>query len=105
MSIFAVFGILLSVPIGRAVARRGFLALVMVALPVMGLGTTLCLLAPQSGALMLAGRGLEGAAFAILAVAGTALATANAADRKSVVSGTGVSVRVDLGGRRLIKKK
>src|SRR3546814_14744661 len=39
MSIFAVFGILLSVPIGRAVARRGFLALVMVALPVMGLGT------------------------------------------------------------------
>src|SRR3546814_18306182 len=48
MSIFAVFGILLSVPIGRAVARRGFLALVMVALPVMGLGPTLCLLAPQS---------------------------------------------------------
>src|SRR3546814_18344352 len=27
------------------------------------------------------------------------------ADRKSVVSGTSVSVRVDLGGRRLIKKK
>src|SRR3546814_15208354 len=27
------------------------------------------------------------------------------ADRKSVVSGTRVSVRVDLGGRRIIKKK
>src|SRR3546814_13627826 len=27
------------------------------------------------------------------------------ADRKSVVSGKGVSVRVDLGGRRIIKKK
>src|SRR3546814_13376084 len=27
------------------------------------------------------------------------------ADRKSVVSGTSVSVRVDLGGRRIIKKK
>src|SRR3546814_16967102 len=26
-------------------------------------------------------------------------------DRKSVVSGTGVSVRVDLGGRRIISKK
>src|SRR3546814_18555873 len=26
-------------------------------------------------------------------------------DRKSVVKGTGVSVRVDLGGRRIIKKK
>src|SRR3546814_17394495 len=29
----------------------------------------------------------------------------SAADRKSVVSGTSVSVRVDLGGRRIIKKK
>src|SRR3546814_16183951 len=28
-----------------------------------------------------------------------------AVDRKSVVSGTSVSVRVDLGGRRIIKKK
>jgi predicted MFS family arabinose efflux permease len=81
MSIFAVFGILLSVPIGRAVARRGALALVLAALPVMALGTALCLAAPQSGAMMLAGRGLEGAAFAVLAVAGPALVTANAAPR------------------------
>ncbi|MGF1631933.1 MAG: CynX/NimT family MFS transporter [Kiloniellaceae bacterium] len=81
MSIFAVFGILLSVPIGRAVARRGALVLVMAALPVMALGTALCLVAPDSGAMMLAGRGLEGAAFAVLAVAGPALATANAAPR------------------------
>src|SRR3546814_19861081 len=37
---------------------------------------------------MLAGRGLEGAAFAILAVAGTALATAHAAPRhRSLVIG------------------
>jgi MFS family permease len=79
MSIFAVFGIALSVPIGRAVAQRGALVLVMAALPLMALGTALCLVAPQSGAVMLAGRGLEGAAFAILAVAGPALATANAA--------------------------
>ena len=81
MSIFAVFGILLSVPIGRAVAGRGALVLVMAALPIMAFGTALCLLAPESGAMMLAGRGLEGAAFAVLAVAGPALATANAAAR------------------------
>lgn len=88
MSIFAVFGILLSVPIGRAVARHGALALVMAALPVMALGTGLCLVAPQSGAMMLAGRGLEGAAFAILAVAGTTLATANAApEHRALVIG------------------
>ncbi|MGF1591829.1 MAG: MFS transporter [Kiloniellaceae bacterium] len=81
MSIFAVFGILLSVPIGRAVARRGALLLVLAALALMALGTAVCLAAPQSGAVMLAGRGLEGAAFAIIAVAGPALATANAAPR------------------------
>jgi predicted MFS family arabinose efflux permease len=79
MSIFAVFGILLSVPIGRAVARRGALRLVMVALPVMALGAAVSLLAPESGGVMLLGRGLEGAAFAVLAIAGPALATANAA--------------------------
>ncbi|WP_340116343.1 MFS transporter [Pelagibius sp. 7325] len=79
MSIFAVFGILLSVPIGRLVARRGALALVLAALAIMALGTALGLAAPQSGIVMLSGRGLEGAAFAILAVAGPALATANAA--------------------------
>src|SRR3546814_15010135 len=33
------------------------------------------------------------------------LAAAWASDRKSVVSGKSVSVRVDLGGRRIIKKK
>ncbi len=79
MSIFAVFGIVLSVPIGRAVARRGALRLVMVALPIMALGTAVCLIAPESGTVMLLGRGLEGAGFAILAIAGPALVTANAA--------------------------
>src|SRR3546814_84741 len=37
--------------------------------------------------------------------AGEALADRGAGDRKSVVSGKSVSVRVDLGGRRIIKKK
>src|SRR3546814_19091454 len=39
------------------------------------------------------------------ALAGVALADPVAEDRKSVVSGKSVSVRVDLGGRRIIKKK
>src|SRR3546814_15525150 len=34
-----------------------------------------------------------------------AIVAALAKDRKSVVSGNGVSVRVDLGGRRIIEKK
>src|SRR3546814_16069878 len=36
---------------------------------------------------------------------GTATVRPGSEDRKSVVSGKSVSVRVDLGGRRLIKKK
>src|SRR3546814_11368525 len=36
---------------------------------------------------------------------GSILAGVVGRDRKSVVSGKGVSVRVDLGGRRIIKKK
>src|SRR3546814_12317825 len=37
--------------------------------------------------------------------AATTVAQAAPGDRKSVVSGKSVSVRVDLGGRRIIKKK
>src|SRR3546814_15684257 len=35
----------------------------------------------------------------------TTLVTSTETDRKSVVSGKSVSVRVDIGGRRIIKKK
>src|SRR3546814_19961720 len=42
---------------------------------------------------------------AVAASADAAPATSIAADRKSVVSGKSVSVRVDLGGRRIIQKK
>src|SRR3546814_16608177 len=41
----------------------------------------------------------------ILALKGSLYMTRPALDRKSVVSGVRVSVRVDLGGRRIIKKK
>src|SRR3546814_12158851 len=40
-----------------------------------------------------------------LAFAANDLASLHQADRKSVVEGKSVSVRVDLGGRRIIKKK
>src|SRR3546814_17725251 len=38
-------------------------------------------------------------------LAGKFVATSRKQDRQTVVSGTSVSVRVDLGGRRIIKKK
>src|SRR3546814_16204524 len=48
---------------------------------------------------------VQAAAVADLAHAYSRKAVADTKDRKSVVSGKGVSVRVDLGGRRIIKKK
>src|SRR3546814_16063178 len=47
----------------------------------------------------------EGDVYRVPEQSGLRLATGNAGDRKSVVSGKRVSVRVDLGGRRIIKKK
>src|SRR3546814_11845713 len=47
----------------------------------------------------------ETAAPLAAATAGAADETKARIDRKSVVSGKGVSVRVDLGGRRIIKKQ
>lgn len=81
MSVYAALGIVLSIWIGQRAARDGPLNLVLLALPLMACGTLVSLAAPQVGAMVLLGRGLEGAAFAILAVTGAALATNAAADR------------------------
>lgn len=82
MSVYAALGIVLSIWIGRRVESLGPLTLVLFALPLMAAGTLVSLLAPQQGLVVLLGRTLEGAAFAILAVAGPALASNAAAPRQ-----------------------
>ncbi len=79
MSVYAALGIGLSIWIGRRAEQDGPLNLALLALPLMACGTLVSLAAPQLGAVVLLGRGLEGAAFAILAVTGAALATSAAA--------------------------
>lgn len=79
MSVYAALGIGLSIWIGRRAEQDGPLNLALLALPLMACGTVVSLAAPQLGAVVLLGRGLEGAAFAILAVTGAALATSAAA--------------------------
>ena len=81
MSIYAFFGLFLSIPLGRAIHRHGAETLILWALALMVLGNGFALLAPESGWLVLAARGLEGIAFAVLAIGGPALATANASQR------------------------
>jgi predicted MFS family arabinose efflux permease len=78
MSVYAFFGLFLSIPLGRTIQRHGAASLILWALTLMIVGNALALVAPESGWLMLASRGLEGIAFAVLAIGGPALASANA---------------------------
>ena len=81
MSIYALFGLVLSIPLGRAIQRHGAGLLILLGLALMVVGNVVALLAPASGWLMLASRGVEGIAFAVLAIGGPALANANASER------------------------
>jgi len=88
MSIYALIGLLVSQPLGRwlqgaAVAGfRGSLARgLTIAGPLIALGCAVALLWPESAAVFLAGRGLEGLGFAICAIAGPAIAAQSASPR------------------------
>src|SRR5688572_904880 len=88
MSIYALIGLLVSQPLGRWL-QGGFVAGwhgnlargLMIAGPITALGCAAALLWPASTTLFLAGRGLEGFAFAICAIAGPAIAAQSAAAR------------------------
>ncbi|MHB1217077.1 MAG: MFS transporter [Alphaproteobacteria bacterium] len=81
MSIYAVFGFFFSIWAGHALARRGVAQVLLFGFVLMLAGNALGLAMPRSGGAMLTGRGLEGAAFAILALVGPIHATASASDR------------------------
>ena len=81
MSIYAVIGFFFSIWAGRALARRGVPPVLLFGFGLMLAGNGLGLVMPQSGGAMLAARGLEGAAFAILALVGPIHATASASER------------------------
>jgi len=81
MSIYALVGLLLSLRIGRLVERRGAIGPALFSLGLFAVAEILALVAPQFGLLVLLSRGLEGIAFAGLAISGPVLANANAAKR------------------------
>ena len=82
MSVYALAGLLLSIYAGRLLERRGAAMPVCVAMGIMLAGTLLSLVAPGQGWVMLLGRGLEGVAFAMLAVCGPVIANASATLRQ-----------------------
>ena len=81
MSVYAVLGLLLSLWVGRKLARDGLIRLLLPALALMALGNLIAMLWPETGLVMLAARAFEGAAFAVLAIAGPALASREASAR------------------------
>ncbi len=81
MSVYAVAGLILSWLLGRALSRRGLAGPILAGLALMILGSILTLAAPANQIVVLAGRALEGAGFAVLAIAGPVLATAGASAR------------------------
>ena len=78
MSIYALVGLLFSLPVGRLIERYGPLRPVQAALALFGLAALIPLAVPASGWLVLLSRGLEGLAFAVLAISGPVLANASA---------------------------
>ena len=81
MSIYAVAGLLLSWGLGQSLSRRGLAGPIQIGLGLMVLGSVLTLALPAQAWMVLLGRALEGAGFAVLAIAGPVLANANASAR------------------------
>ncbi|HEY5599022.1 MAG TPA: MFS transporter, partial [Kiloniellales bacterium] len=82
MSVYAAAGLILSLPLARLFERFGILSPLIAALVFMIAGSGIGLIVPENGWLVLAGRGLEGIGFAVLAMAGPVLANANATARQ-----------------------
>jgi MFS family permease len=81
MSIFAVAGMAISVRVGRAIRRHGAARYLAGAFSLMIIGSLLGLAVPESGALMLVARTIEGLGAAVLAVCMPAFANMNAGPR------------------------
>jgi MFS family permease len=81
MSVYALVGIAVSLQIGRLIERLGPLKPLLAGMGFFILGSAVALGWPQSGLLVLLGRGLEGLGFAVVAIVGPVLANAHASPR------------------------
>ncbi|NTU60059.1 MAG: MFS transporter, partial [Deltaproteobacteria bacterium] len=86
MSVYAVAGLLVSVPAGRVLARRGPRGILAAAFSLFLAGNALALALPSSSAAMLASRLLEGLGFSVAAVVGAVVAVSSASLRHRPVA-------------------
>ena len=78
MSVYALIGLLGSVPLGRWLKRRGYRAGLPLGIASTAFGLILALVFARFGAALLLARALEGLTYAIFAIAGPVIATASA---------------------------
>ena len=81
MSVYAFVGIVVSLRLGRLIERLGVTIPLLAGMGFFILGSATALAWPQSGFLVLLGRGLEGLGFAVVAIVGPVLANAHASPR------------------------
>ena len=98
MSVYALCGLLLSIRLGGLMQRHGMERFVRAAFVLFVAGAAIMMLWPTSGWLFLLGRAAEGVAFAILAIAGSTICTANAGRRGLSLAAAAIATWIPLGG-------
>lgn len=97
MSIYALLGLILSLRFGGIMQRRGTTAMLNTAFSLFTVAAAVMMLWPSAGWLFLAARAMEGVAFAILAIAGPAICTANAGPRGLAIAAALIATWIPMG--------
>jgi MFS family permease len=97
VSVYALCGLMLSLRLGSIMQRRGTTALLNLAFLLFAGAAAFMMLWPELGWLFLGARAAEGVAFAILAIAGPAICTANGGTRGLAISSALIATWVPVG--------
>ncbi len=97
MSVYAFCGLLLSLLLGSFMQRRDATVLLNLSFLLFIVAAAVMMLWPAAGWLFVAARGVEGIAFAILAIAGPAICTANAGARGLAIAAALIATWIPVG--------
>lgn len=98
MSVYALSGLLLSLRLGGLIQRHGAVVFLYAAFGMFALAAMAMMIWPENGWLFLAARAVEGVAFAILAIAGPSICTANAGPGGLAIASGIVAAWIPVGG-------
>ncbi len=98
MSVYALSGLLLSLRLGGLIQRHGALVFLYAAFAMFVVAAMVMMIWPENGWVFLAARAVEGVAFAILAIAGPSICTANAGPGGLAIASGIVAAWIPVGG-------